>query len=315
MATLLVARWKSRRIARRLSALAVVVVACVAGGANARAQDPPASAGPVTLTPRVELRHDLRLDVPITVGLAAGVVTWTLVKNDVVARECRWCDGSAPGEVNAVDDFFRTALRRPDIEPAKAISNVLSYGVGPALTIGLGVLAASADRRLDETPLNLLLVAEGALAALTVSEALKPIVLRERPDYHALDAEAKKAVDPSAEPLLSFPSGHPMAVFAVTSAMGTIASMRGYRLAPLVWIAGSMVGIATGYARIAADRHYFTDVLAGTTIGFVVGGGVPWLFHQPRTTATSELGRILQRTRLATTEVRGGRIVTLGASF
>ncbi|MBX3224655.1 MAG: phosphatase PAP2 family protein [Labilithrix sp.] len=262
----------------------------------------------------MELRHDLRIDVPVTVAMAAGVVTWTLVKNDVVAKECRWCDGTAPGEVNAVDDFFRTALRRPDIEPAKAISNVLSYGVGPAVTVGLGVLAASADGRLDETPLNLLLAAEGALAALTVSEAMKAIVLRERPDYHALDAESKKGVDAVTEPLLSFPSGHPMSVFAVTSAMGTIASMRGYRLAPLIWIAGSMLGVATGYTRIAADRHYFTDVLAGTTIGFVVGGGVPWLFHRP-TTATSELGRILQRSRLATTEVRGGRIVTIGASF
>jgi hypothetical protein len=81
--------------------------------------------------PRIELRHDLRLDIPITIGMAAGLLTWTLVKNDVVKSECKLCEG----EINAVDDWFRTALRRPDPEPAAAIRNVLSYGLGPAMIV------------------------------------------------------------------------------------------------------------------------------------------------------------------------------------
>jgi membrane-associated phospholipid phosphatase len=280
--------------------------------APARAQNTPAPTEP--LTPRVELRHDLRIDLPVTAGLAAGLVTWTLVKNDVLGRECTFCDGDAPGEVNAVDDFFRTALRRPDTEPARVLSNVLSYGVGPAVSLGLGVLAAGADGRVDETPVNLLIVGQAALAAVSVSELIKPFALRERPDYHALDSTQKVAVEASSEPLLSFPSGHPMAIFAVTAAMGTVASMRGYRLTPLIWIGGSILGLATGYLRIAADRHYFTDVLAGAAIGYGIGAAVPWLFHQP-TRASSALGRFLQGTRIATTEVRGGRIVTASVVF
>ena len=293
---------------RTLRAGLATLLAFSFGPAQAQAQTTQASE---PRTPRVELRHDLRVDVPVTIGLASALITWTLLKNEVIGTECTLCE---PAEVNALDDFFRTALRRPDPEPARIISNVLSYGVGPALTVGLGVVAAAADHRLDESPLDLLLVAQGTLAAVAVSEAIKPFALRERPDYHALDAEQKRAVHDVSEPLLSFPSGHPMAVWAATASMGTVASMRGYRLAPMIWIAGSLLGLATGYARIAADRHYFTDVLAGAAIGYGVGFAVPYIFHKP-VTANSDVGRLLQRSRFATTDVPGGRIVTVGTSF
>jgi membrane-associated phospholipid phosphatase len=286
-----------------------VVAAVSLYSERAHAQNTPAPTEP--LTPRVELRHDLRIDIPVTVGIAGGLITWTLLKNDVLGDECTICE---PRQVNAIDDFFRTALRRPDPQPARVLSDVLSYGVGPALTVGLGVAAAAADHRLDESPLDLLLVAQASLTAVAVSEMIKPFALRERPDFHALDPEAKKTVDAASEPLLSFPSGHPMAVWAVTASMGTVASMRGYRLAPMIWIAGSVLGLATGYLRIAADRHYFTDVLAGAAIGYGVGAAIPYLFHRP-VNRSSEFGRLLLRTRISTTDVPGGRIVTLGTAF
>jgi membrane-associated phospholipid phosphatase len=292
-----------------LAMLASVLFLSVEAEAEAQAQSTPAPTE--TVTPRVELRHDLRIDIPVTFGLATGLITWTLLKNEVLSDECTICE---PREVNAVDDFFRTALRRPDPAPARVLSNVLSYGVGPALTVGLGVAAAAADHRLDQTALDLLLVAQASLAAVAVSEAIKPFALRERPDFHELDPEAKQVVAASSEPLLSFPSGHPMAVWAVTASMGTVAAMRGYRLTPLIWIGGSLLGLATGYLRIAADRHYFTDVLAGAAIGYGVGAAIPYLFHRPAN-STSEVGRILQRTRISTTDVPGGRIVTLGTAF
>jgi membrane-associated phospholipid phosphatase len=37
---------------------------------------------------------------------------------------------------------------------------------------------------------------------------------------------------------------------------------------------------ATGYLRIAADRHYFTDVLAGAALGAGAGLTVPYLMHR-----------------------------------
>jgi membrane-associated phospholipid phosphatase len=41
----------------------------------------------------------------------------------------------------------------------------------------------------------------------------------------------------------------------------------------------SAATVATGIARIAADRHFATDVLAGALIGFGSGYGLPWFLH------------------------------------
>ena len=57
--------------------------------------------------------------------------------------------------------------------------------------------------------------------------------------------------------------------------------MRGYTLAPLVWATSLPVALVTGYLRIAADRHYFTDVLVGAVLGSAIGFVVPFVFHRP----------------------------------
>ena len=87
--------------------------------------------------------------------------------------------------------------------------------------------------------------------------------------------------------------------------------MRQYRLAPLVWGTGIMIGLATAYTRIAADRHYFTDVLAGAGIGTVIGAGVPLLFHPPVGTA-SALG---EHTRFVATPIPGGQFIGIAGTF
>jgi membrane-associated phospholipid phosphatase len=296
-----------------VAALALVVSTGTPAGADERnSAAPPRLVEPVT--PRVELRYDLRIDVPVTAGIGAGILTWALVRADVLGSSCTWCDPA--GDVNGLDAWFRDALRRRDVQPAATTSNILSFGVAPAGIAGLTFAAAAADKRVDETPVNLLLVAEGTMSAVLVSETLKPFLLRERPDVHFLSGDAREAAlaDGKNEPLLAFPSGHAGTTFALTGAAGTVASMRGYRLAPMIWVAGLMLGVATSYTRMAADRHYFTDILGGTAIGLVVGAGVPWLFHKP-TTRAAELSRIVRSTMIATTEVRGGRMVSLGWSF
>jgi membrane-associated phospholipid phosphatase len=85
---------------------------------------------------------------------------------------------------------------------------------------------AAAERRASEVPVNALLVLEASLAAIAVNEA---------------------------DALRSFPSRHTASAMAITAAAGTIASLRGYRLAPLVWIVGTTLGLTTTYLRIAAD--------------------------------------------------------------
>ena len=59
-----------------------------------------------------------------------------------------------------------------------------------------------------------------------------------------------------------------------------LASLRHYRLAPLVWGTGLGLATFTGYLRIAADKHYFTDVVVGAAFGSLVGFLVPYVFHR-----------------------------------
>ncbi|HSO33467.1 MAG TPA: phosphatase PAP2 family protein, partial [Labilithrix sp.] len=54
---------------------------------------------------------------------------------------------------------------------------------------------------------------------------------------------------------------------------------RGYRLMPLVWATLMPLAVATGYLRIAGDKHYLSDVLTGAILGAAVGVALPLLFH------------------------------------
>jgi membrane-associated phospholipid phosphatase len=78
---------------------------------------------------------------------------------------------------------------------------------------------------------------------------LKYTVKRERPD---------------GSDSLSFPSGHTSSAFALAS---VATHHYGWKLgAPLYALAAGI-----GYARIEQDRHHLSDVIAGATLGFVVG--------------------------------------------
>jgi membrane-associated phospholipid phosphatase len=84
---------------------------------------------------------------------------------------------------------------------------------------------------------------------------------------------------PTSDDNLSFYSGHAAVTFTTSVAAGTIASMRGYSGANVVWIPGVVLASFTSYLRLGCDRHYFTDVLAGVVIGTGVGIAVPRLLH------------------------------------
>lgn len=279
----------------------VALVACsgvLASACDARADEP--------ITPRVELRHDLKIDIPAFAALAAVTVGWRLTRDDLEPGACRWCDGSGPSDVNAVDRWFRDALVRRDTQPANVTSYVLAFGAAPVAAGVLSVLAATTDDRGDEALVDLLVVAEGGFSAMLVTEVLEPIALRTRPYVHAIadDTERAKVIAQTGA-FHSFPAGHVCEAFGTATAAGVVASLRGYRIAPLVWATGMMLGAATAYTRMAADRHYFTDTLAGAAIGTLTGAAVPLVFH----------GRTGEGAKLAAIPIRGGQVLTVTGSF
>jgi membrane-associated phospholipid phosphatase len=49
---------------------------------------------------------------------------------------------------------------------------------------------------------------------------------------------------------------------------------------PWVYGVGFTAAAATGYFRMAADKHWLTDVLTGAVTGTAVGLAVPWLHRR-----------------------------------
>ena len=267
-----------------------------------------------TRTPRIRLKHNLPVDMIATGAMGAALISWGFLKVNIGFKDCTICDGP-PGETNALDGFFRDSLKQRDGAPAATLSHIISYGVGPAMGFALTIGAAAADNRIDEAPLNCLLVIEASLAAVIVKEGLTAFVRRERPFVHALEGEEKEKELARGDPLESFPGGHTASIMAITASSAVVSTMRGYRLAPLIWIIGSTIATTSMYLRIASDQHYFTDNVMGAVVGGVVGAAVPLLFHGRINDQPTAATRWLRGAMLTSNAVPGGRTVGLGWSF
>ena len=250
------------------AALLPVGLAAVTAASSARAQSVPGNG----------LRTDVRVDIPVTAGAAGAVIALEVLRGALAPRSCRVCG------VDGLDREVRDAVRWNDTAAAGTISDWTGFLGAPLTAVGTTAIGAAADRRFRDTPSNVLVVTEATALAVALDDIVKLVAARQRPYAHFRDPDASAPADPDEN--LSFYSGHTNLAFATAVASGTVASMRGYRLAPLVWAASLPVAAFTGYLRIAADKHYFTDVLAGALIGGAAGFVVPFVFHRaPSATA------------------------------
>jgi membrane-associated phospholipid phosphatase len=239
----------------------------------AEAPPPAAPAAPARTAP--ELPYSLAADAAITGAAIAVWVGSEALKGHLAPESCRWCN--PPG----FDSSVRDALVWQNTGRADVISYVVPLVLEPAVVFGLNAYSAR-----DQAPpragwVDALLVSEATAIAMAMNQTVKFIVGRERPFVHELDADEKPMTSRPTDNNLSFYSGHATLAFAMAASGGTIASMRGYRLAPWVWGIGMSLAAATAYLRIAADRHYASDVTVGAVVGGLTGFAVPYLFHNP----------------------------------
>jgi membrane-associated phospholipid phosphatase len=218
-----------------------------------------------------ELRIDLGLDLGLTGGFGAAWILSETLKDWLAPGSCNWC------EPNAFDSAARDALRWDDTDAADATSYVLGFALLPAMTLGFNAASARDEGRAVQGAEDLLLVAESVVFASSLNQATKFLVGRERPFVHALEPEWKDRTAKPSDNNLSFFSGHTTLAFAVAVSGATVATLRGYDTAPYLWVIGMTMAALTGYLRIAADRHYLSDVLVGAAVGSLVGWVVPWL--------------------------------------
>lgn len=220
------------------------------------------------------------MDPGVVVLGAGGLVLTEAFKPTLAPSGCRWC------EANEVDSAAKRALQWNNTASANIVSNWTAFALAPAASLGFDMLAANREGALRRVPVDALLIAEAGVVAADLTEITKFLFARERPFVHDLAPNEKPQTSQPSDNDLSFVSGHTSGVFALAAATGTVATMRGYRWAPAAWIGGGVIAAGTGYLRIAAAKHWLTDVLAGMALGVAVGVTVPLVFHKVQDDAT-----------------------------
>lgn len=259
---------------RRAAALASLLASLVLPAAP-RADEPLASTasessapapGPLTLDPP-KLTVDLGTAAAVTgAELALGGLT-VVFKDRLVAPSCRWC------EPPRFDAWVRARLAWHDTRAAATASDLLQLLV-PAGAMGtLWIQAAPHGNR--EVVEDLLVLTESAGAAVLLTQGAKFAVGRLRPDAWA------RGTIGSADDKLSFWSGHSSFAFSTAAAATQIARLRGRPGWKWLGLATFSAAALTGYLRVAADRHWLTDVVTGAVVGTASGLLVPLVAYQP----------------------------------
>ena len=152
-------------------------------------------------------------------------------------------------------------------------SRIISY---PGSLYGVGAVSATFyvigrktnNSRARETGI---LTAEAAIDGLTVSSALKVGTQRARPDA---ERERSEFFDGGS----SFPSGHSVQAWAVATVIANE-----YHDQRKVQLAAYGVASAVSLARFTSGKHYISDVLIGSLLGYGIGQYVYRTHHQKET--------------------------------
>jgi membrane-associated phospholipid phosphatase len=238
---------RSPRIAAALAALALA--------RGAAAAEPPPQ--PVQV--------DWTVDGAITGG---ALVLWLgseAMKDTLAPATCRWC------AVNGLDTGVRDAVVWSDPTKAKTVSDLMVVGVPLGVVVYDGVMMGGVKRAGPDV----LIVGEAVAVAGAVAQLTKFLAARQRP-YATYGTLPPEGVDDH----LSFYSAHTTIAFSAAAAGGMLAQLRGDPHYPWVYGIGFTAAAATGYFRMAADKHWFTDVLTGAVTGTAIGLAVPWLHRR-----------------------------------
>jgi membrane-associated phospholipid phosphatase len=233
---------------------------------------------------RQDLRHDWPRDGAITFAAGAFWAFTELNKDRIVAPTCRWCDRGPTGEdtLNALDSATTAALGWSNLPVVSRVGDVFAYGIVPLGTLSALGFAAQREDRLSDLPVNILVIAKSLMLYGALNQTVKFIAGRERPFVHELPAREKKLTEHPDDNNVSFFSAHSGTTMCLVVSAGMIARLRGYESERLVWAVGVPLATFTAYSRIAAKKHYLTDVLVGGLVGAAVGFSIPFLFHLPK---------------------------------
>ena len=162
---------------------------------------------------------------------------------------------SAP---NQIDQYFRNQVkwRSSKMDNAAYISDLLLYGAFIG-TIPL-VPAFSNYNYSKALKMSLNVISLNGI----ITNLVKTTVQRQRPDsFYKTRANADDS-------FRSFFSGHTSTTFALGTSNAILLSEAYPEKRKLIWFVNLSLATATGYLRIAGDKHYLSDVFCGGIVGY-----------------------------------------------
>jgi membrane-associated phospholipid phosphatase len=225
----------------------------------------------------------LALNVPadaavIALGGIAALVP-EIFQAQLGATQCHWCGAGSLDR--SFHDFFTGAIFSR--QTANTISNVTANGLAPAVAL-LGVVLAPGPHATEGAGLRgAVIVIEGSLVAVAISQDVKLITARARPFVvydHPSQPGEKGLYEPGSSSLQSFPSGHSTLAASVGVGAAMTATLEESPAAPWLWASAGVLTVSTGILRMMAEKHWVTDDLAGIGIGAGCGVLFPLLHRR-----------------------------------
>jgi hypothetical protein len=243
-----------------MAPLAVVLsLACAA-----HAQTPPAPASTPTALPTPSLEKEFVRNI-----LRDQKAIWTAPFR-LQGKDAKWMIPSGIGAMALITTDRITGDEMAEFDRPEKASQIISYagsayGVGAVAATFYIVGRKNNDARARETGI---LSAEAAIDSAILVTALKEITQRARP---SAGIERSEFFDGGN----SFPSGHSIEAWSVATVVANE-----YHDRRLVQVAAYGVASAVSLARFTGHKHYLSDVLVGSALGYGIGRYVYHAHHR-----------------------------------
>jgi membrane-associated phospholipid phosphatase len=251
----------------RRSQYLFVLLVVLATAFVAQAQTPAALAPTPTASPTPSLEREFFKNI-----LRDQKAIWTSPFH-LERKDVKWMIPAGVGFGALITTDRITGDEIAEFDRGVTASRIISY---PGSTSGVAAVAATfyivgrrtGNARARETGI---LSAQAALDSLIVSGALKAASQRARPEAIR---ERSEFFDGGS----SFPSGHSIQAWSVATIIANE-----YHDNRKVQIAAYSIASAVSVARFTAGKHYISDVLVGSALGYMIGRYVYHAHHrEPR---------------------------------
>lgn len=238
---------------------------------------------------------NLPADVALISASAVGFLVPELLKGKLAPAHCFLCDGNddrglpgtgSSGSLNAVDAFFHDSLTGTIVsrKTADTVSSVWAFALLPLGSVAAAAFATGPHASDGAGARAAVIVVESALVSSALVQGVKFFAARKRPFVrygHGTDG-----ADPATgttydvndrDSHIGLPSGHTALATALGVSAAMTATLEDSKAAPWLWGAAAAMSISTGALRIMAEKHYFTDTVAGAALGAACGVVLPLL--------------------------------------